>query len=99
LRALAPARHGTVTVRQRPCRNLAKVLIYRRGLVIYGEAGAVAAAADVGMRWTVAGADAISALRCQQANRPEDQIWTQTATRQAPPDPPNPLNDLDQLQN
>jgi hypothetical protein len=28
-----------------------------------------------GMRWTVAGADAISALRCQQASRPEDQIW------------------------
>jgi hypothetical protein len=27
------------------------------------------------MRWTVAGADAISALRCQQASRPEDQIW------------------------
>ena len=46
LRALAPARHGTVTVRQRPWRNFAKVLIYRLGLVIYGEAGAVAAAAD-----------------------------------------------------
>ena len=28
-----------------------------------------------GMRWTVAGADAISALRCEQASRPEDQIW------------------------
>jgi hypothetical protein len=28
-----------------------------------------------GMRWTVAGADAIAALRCQQASRPEDQIW------------------------
>ena len=28
-----------------------------------------------GMRWTVAGADAITALRCQQASRPEDQIW------------------------
>ena len=27
------------------------------------------------MRWTVAGADAIAALRCQQASRPEDQIW------------------------
>ena len=28
-----------------------------------------------GMRWTVAGADAITTLRCQQASRPEDQIW------------------------
>ena len=28
-----------------------------------------------GMKWTVAGADAIAALRCQQASRPEDQIW------------------------
>ena len=28
-----------------------------------------------GMHWTVAGADAIAALRCQQASRPEDQIW------------------------
>jgi hypothetical protein len=28
-----------------------------------------------GMRWTVAGADAIAALRCQQASRPEDRIW------------------------
>jgi hypothetical protein len=28
-----------------------------------------------GMRWTVAGADAIAAHRCQQASRPEDQIW------------------------
>ncbi len=28
-----------------------------------------------GMRWTVADADAIAALRCQQASRPEDQIW------------------------
>ena len=28
-----------------------------------------------GMRWTVAGADAITALRCQQASRPEDQSW------------------------
>ena len=27
-----------------------------------------------GMHWTVAGADAIAALRCQQASRPEDQI-------------------------
>jgi hypothetical protein len=27
------------------------------------------------MRWTVAGADAITTLRCQQASRPEDQIW------------------------
>ncbi len=28
-----------------------------------------------GMRWTVAGADAIATLRCQRASRPEDQIW------------------------
>jgi hypothetical protein len=26
------------------------------------------------MRWTVAGADAIAARRCQQASRPEDRI-------------------------
>jgi hypothetical protein len=29
-----------------------------------------------GMHWTVNGADAIAALRCQQASRPEDQTWT-----------------------
>ena len=29
-----------------------------------------------GMHWTVAGASAIATLRCQQASRPEDQIWT-----------------------
>jgi len=28
-----------------------------------------------GMHWTVAGAGAIATLRCQQASRPEDQIW------------------------
>jgi hypothetical protein len=28
-----------------------------------------------GMRWTVAGADAITTLRWQQAGRPEDRIW------------------------
>jgi hypothetical protein len=28
-----------------------------------------------GMHWTVTGADAIAALRCQHASRPEDQIW------------------------
>ncbi len=28
-----------------------------------------------GMRWTVAGADAIATLRCQQASRLEDRIW------------------------
>jgi hypothetical protein len=28
-----------------------------------------------GMRWTVAGADAIATLRCQLASRPEDRIW------------------------
>ena len=51
-----------------------------------------------GMRWTVAGADAITTLRCQQASRPEDQIW-RTLRSQAPaPDQPNPLNDLGHLQ-
>jgi hypothetical protein len=29
-----------------------------------------------GMHWTVEGASAIATLRCQQASRPEDQIWT-----------------------
>jgi hypothetical protein len=29
-----------------------------------------------GMRWTVAGAHAITTLRCQHASRPEDRIWT-----------------------
>jgi hypothetical protein len=29
-----------------------------------------------GMHWTVGGADAIATLRCQQASRPEDQIWS-----------------------
>jgi hypothetical protein len=28
-----------------------------------------------GMHWTVPGAEAIAALRCQQASRPEDRIW------------------------
>ena len=28
-----------------------------------------------GMHWTVGGASAITTLRCQQASRPEDQIW------------------------
>ncbi len=28
-----------------------------------------------GMHWTVIGAGAIATLRCQQASRPEDQIW------------------------
>ena len=28
-----------------------------------------------GMHWTVTGADAITTLRCQQASRPQDQIW------------------------
>jgi hypothetical protein len=30
---------------------------------------------QAGMHWTVNGADAIAALRCQQASRPEDQVW------------------------
>jgi len=29
-----------------------------------------------GMRWTVTGAEAITTLRCQQASRPEDRIWS-----------------------
>ena len=29
-----------------------------------------------GMHWTVNGADAIAALRCQQAGKPQDQAWT-----------------------
>ena len=29
-----------------------------------------------GMHWTAAGADAITTLRCQQASRPQDRIWT-----------------------
>jgi hypothetical protein len=28
-----------------------------------------------GMHWTLGGADAIAVLRCQQASRPEDQLW------------------------
>jgi hypothetical protein len=28
-----------------------------------------------GMHWSVNGAGAIATLRCQQASRPEDQIW------------------------
>jgi hypothetical protein len=35
------------------------------------------------MHWTIAGADAITTLRCQQASRPEDQIWYATRN-QAP---------------
>jgi hypothetical protein len=30
---------------------------------------------QAGMHWTTGGADAITTLRCQQASRPEDQIW------------------------
>ena len=36
-----------------------------------------------GMHWTVAGAGAITTLRCQQASRPEDLIW-QPARNQIP---------------
>ena len=36
-----------------------------------------------GMHWTAAGAEAITALRCQQASRPEDRIWN-TANNQTP---------------
>jgi hypothetical protein len=37
-----------------------------------------------GMRWTVAGADAIATLRCQQARRPEDRIWPARHNQTAP---------------
>ena len=37
-----------------------------------------------GMRWTVAGADAIATLRCQQASRPEDRIWPATSQPDIP---------------
>jgi hypothetical protein len=36
-----------------------------------------------GMHWTTAGASAITTLRCQQATRPEDQIWP-ASRNQAP---------------
>ena len=36
-----------------------------------------------GMHWTVAGASAITTLRCQQASQPEDPIW-QAARNQIP---------------
>jgi hypothetical protein len=36
-----------------------------------------------GMHWTVAGASAITTLRCQQASQPEDPIW-QPARNQTP---------------
>jgi len=36
-----------------------------------------------GMHWTVAGASAITTLRCQQASRPQDPIW-QPARNQTP---------------
>ena len=36
-----------------------------------------------GMHWTVAGASAITTLRCQQASRPEDPIWN-AARNQTP---------------
>jgi hypothetical protein len=29
-----------------------------------------------GIHWTVKGADAVAALRCQRTSRPEDQIWS-----------------------
>ncbi len=36
-----------------------------------------------GMHWSVDGASAITTLRCQQASRPEDQIWTPPAQPEA----------------
>jgi hypothetical protein len=51
-----------------------------------------------GMHWTVTGADAIAALRCQQASRPEDQACYATRNQTPAADQPNPLNDLDHLQ-
>ena len=52
-----------------------------------------------GMRWTIAGADAITTLRCQQASRPEDRIWRHVTTRQSPPEQARPQDDLDYPQN
>jgi hypothetical protein len=52
-----------------------------------------------GMHWTAAGADAITTLRCQQASRPEDRIWTPPHNQTQPPDQPSPPNNLAHLQN
>ena len=29
-----------------------------------------------GMHWTITGAGAIATMRCQEASRPEDRIWS-----------------------
>ena len=55
-----------------------------------------------GMHWTVAGASAITTLRCQQASRPAGQqarSGRQPATRREPHNQPEPLNELGHLQN
>ncbi len=36
-----------------------------------------------GMRWTIRGADAIAALRCEQASTPGSQIWQRTRSQTA----------------
>ncbi len=52
-----------------------------------------------GMHWTAADADAITTLRYQRAGSPKTRSGMHRATRRQPPDQPNPLNDLDHLQN
>jgi hypothetical protein len=36
---------------------------------------------QAGMHWTTGGAGAIMTLRCQQASRPEDQVWHDTRSQ------------------
>ena len=71
--------------RDRLYARLSTVGDFRRGSVSEnyrrcGKPNCACAAADhpghSGMRWTVAGAGAIATLRCQQASRPEDRIWS-----------------------
>ena len=52
-----------------------------------------------GMRWTVAGADTIIALRCREASSQWETICRDRTTRQAPPNQATPEDDLDHLQN
>jgi hypothetical protein len=47
-----------------------------------------------GMRWTVAGADAIIALRCREASSQWEPSAGRRATRQEPPDQPAPEDEL-----
>ncbi len=79
---------------QAGCGTLGQLLAadpgYRGPRVPYGQGHEASGCKAVGqrlklsgMRWTVAGADAITTLRCQQASRPEDQI-RHTLRNQAP---------------